>query len=185
MSCFSPAVEAETILVVPGWHNSAPGHWQSWFEEVVPHTARVQQENWEQPQLSVWAHPVRQALEQAAGPVWVVAHSFGCLASVAATRRLPPSLRKKIRGALLVAPADPARFQISAEALSETLPFPTRVVASANDPWVSLDTARQWAGIWGSDFINVGTLGHINIDSGHGPWPDALAHFAALRRKSA
>lgn len=165
------------ILVVPGLRNSGPGHWQTWFESVTPNTRRVQQADWERPYLPTWAAQVRQALEATPESVWIVAHSFGCLASVAASGLCP----EKIRGALLVAPADPERFQIPDVVLEEKLPFPSLVVASENDPWVSLNSAMHWAGIWGSDFINAGPLGHINVESGHGPWPTVLEHLRRLQ----
>lgn len=168
----------DPILIVPGLRNSGPGHWQTWFEHTQPRTRRVQQQDWEHPHLPDWAGRVRDALEAEPAPVWVVAHSFGCLASVAAACQAPG----KVLGALLVAPADPDRFQIPAVVLEEQLPFPSLVVASSNDPWVSLDSAQRWARTWGSDFINVGPLGHINVDSGHGPWPEVLQHFSRLQQ---
>jgi predicted alpha/beta hydrolase family esterase len=167
----------ETFLVVPGLHNSGSAHWQTWFEQVVPHSRRVNQPDWETPHLPSWAFPVQQALGTLSTPAWIVAHSFGCLAAVVAASLLPHT----VKGALLVAPADPERFQIPARILAAPLPFPTRVVASSNDPWVSLASARLWAQTWGSDFINVGPLGHINADSGHGPWPEVLTHLEELQ----
>ena len=40
------------------------------------------------------------------------------------------------------------------------------------------------ADAWGSAFLSIGDAGHINVDSGHGPWPDGLALFEKLRRTS-
>ncbi|MFV5213802.1 RBBP9/YdeN family alpha/beta hydrolase [Azonexus caeni] len=165
------------ILIVPGLRNSGPTHWQSWFEEQLPDTRRVEQANWEKTCLSDWAARVRDAIDAASEPVWIVAHSFGCLASVTAAFVRP----ERIRGALLVAPADPERFGEAAALLEERLAFPSLVVASSNDPWVRERVARQWAGIWGSDFLSVGAAGHINVDSGHGPWPQGLQLFQRLR----
>jgi predicted alpha/beta hydrolase family esterase len=48
------------------------------------------------------------------------------------------------------------------------------VIASANDPWVSLERAQYFAENWGSTFINIGDAGHINAASGHGEWPEGL-----------
>ena len=81
---------------------------------------------------------------------------------------------------LLVAPADPARFG-AIDALAQAAPaMPTCVVASANDPWMAAPRAQAWARLWGSDWINLGNAGHINIDSGHGPFP--LARDSGRRR---
>jgi hypothetical protein len=165
------------ILIVPGLRNSGPTHWQSWFEQQLPNTRRVEQANWEKTCLSDWAARVREAIDTASEPVWIVAHSFGCLASVTAAF----VRQEKIRGALLVAPADPHRFGEPTALLEERLAFPSLVVASSNDPWVNDRIAQQWAGIWGSDFLNVGAAGHINVDSGHGPWPQGLQFFRQLQ----
>lgn len=167
----------ETTLIIPGLRNSGPGHWQSWFETRLPDTRRVDQDDWEFPWLPAWARRVQEAIDAAPGPVWVAAHSFGCLATVRAGLLRPG----RIRGALLVAPADPDRFDIPHQLLREKVAFPTLVVASATDPWASAATTRRWAEDWGSRYINIGAAGHINIDSGHGPWAEGLALFEEFR----
>lgn len=168
------------VLIVPGLRNSGPTHWQSWFETVLPDTRRVEQADWERPCLSDWADRVRAAIDASGEPLWVVAHSFGCLAAVTAGL----VRGERIRGALLVAPADPDRFGEPVALLEEALPFPSLVVASDNDPWVASSIAEHWARQWGSDFISVGQAGHINVDSGHGPWPEGLQLFERLRGES-
>lgn len=42
--------------------------------------------------------------------------------------------------------------------------------------------AESWAGIWGSHYRNIGDAGHINVESGYGPWPEVLGFFQELRR---
>ncbi|TCT24151.1 serine hydrolase [Thiobaca trueperi] len=54
-------------------------------------------------------------------------------------------------------------------------------MASRNDPWMRLETVEHWAGLWGSVMIDIGDAGHINIDSGFGPWPQGLALLRALQ----
>lgn len=165
------------VLIVPGLRNSGPTHWQSWLEALLPDTHRVEQADWERTCLSDWAARVREEIDAVGEPLWVVAHSFGCLAAVTAGL----VRGERIRGALLVAPADPARFGEPTVLLEEKLPFPSLVVASENDPWVGARVAEHWAGQWGSDFVSVGAAGHINVDSGHGPWPEGLRLFERLR----
>lgn len=166
-----------STLIVPGLRNSGPAHWQSWFERQLPDTRRVEQANWEITCLSDWAARVREEIDAIGEQVWIVAHSFGCLASVTAGFVRP----ERILGALLVAPADPERFAEPTILLEEKLQFPSVVVASSNDPWVRSSAAEYWAGQWGSDYLNIGQAGHINVDSGHGPWPAGLALFERLR----
>jgi predicted alpha/beta hydrolase family esterase len=38
-----------------------------------------------------------------------------------------------------------------------------------------LERARQFAEVWGSEFVNIGAAGHINTASGYGEWPEGLA----------
>lgn len=181
-----------TTLIVPGFHGSGPGHWQSWLEAELPDARRVGGIDWEAPVLARWAAEVRRELDAAASAVWIVAHSFGCLASVVAAADRPD----KVAGALLVAPADPARFGPLGLADSEApgepnvgpwlpqsqLGIPCAVVASSDDPWIKLTVAAYWAERWGARFIDAGAAGHINIESGHGPWPAGRDLLLGLRR---
>jgi hypothetical protein len=57
----------------------------------------------------------------------------------------------------------------------DRLPFPTIVVASENDEYVSLERATQFARAWGGRLVNIGPLGHINSASGLGDWPRGRA----------
>jgi len=169
----------ETILIVPGLHNSGPTHWQSWFENTLPATRRVEQVDWERPGLSEWSERVCAAIAEQNDPVWIIAHSFGCLAAAHAGF----VSGNRIRAALLVAPADPARFGEPAALLEKRLAFPSLVVASRSDPWVKTSIAEHWANVWGSRYRNIGDAGHINVDAGYGPWPEGLAFFQELRQE--
>lgn len=168
------------ILIVPGRGNSGPQHWQTWFETQLPDTRRVEQDDWETPWLLDWVERLRAEIDAAPAPVWLVAHSFGCLASVVAGHSRPA----RVRGALLVAPADPNRFAIPTAPLEARLEFPSIVVASEDDPWMSFNGAHHWAGQWGSRFVGLGHAGHINADAGYGPWPQGLALFEELRAEA-
>ena len=170
-----------TTLIVPGLRSSGTGHWQTWFEEQIPGTIRVIQSDWTTADLAGWSRRVVRDVERTPGRHIVVAHSFGVLAAVHALA----ADNGKIAGALLVAPADPDRFGIGAHLPAGALPFPAAVVGSSNDPWMALWKAAQWADHWGADFVNLGEAGHINTDSGFGPWPEGLALLERLRRKSA
>ena len=180
-----------TTLVVPGFHGSGPAHWQTWFESQVAGARRVRRIAWDEPVLARWAGAVRQEIDAAHGAVWLVAHSFGCLATVVAAAERA----EEVAGALLVAPADPRRFSplgvrdefdgTDGETLVPWLPatplgFPSIVVASSDDPWVKASNAAEWAERWGSQFVNVGRQGHINAESGQGPWPAGLALYHSL-----
>lgn len=158
------------VLVVPGLHDSGPGHWQTQWEARYPELVRVVQDDFATPDLDTWAATIADAVRAAPAPPILVAHSFGCLASV----RAAYALGNAIAGALFVAPADPARFDIEDPALAATLPFPSTLVASQSDPWLKFIKAGALAARWGSRFVDAGHAGHINAESGHAAWPAGL-----------
>ena len=161
-------------LIVAGLHGSEPEHWQSWWQMQDPNAVRVQQDDWHHPQLETWTQRLQETIAASqADKVWLVAHSFGCLISVKAALDNP----QRIAGLFLVAPADPQRFGINTVELDEILPVPSFFVASNSDPYLSLHQAKLWAGIWGSQLINLGDVGHINVASGFGAWPKGLKLF--------
>ena len=167
-----------TTLIIPGLGNSGSDHWQSWWQAVEPGSIRVQQQDWATPDLPRWASAVEDALNAATAPVWIVAHSFGSLAAVVAAMTNP----RAVAGAFLVAPADPQVFDIEHLLPKAALPFPSIVVASSNDPWLKLMTAGLWAQRWDSRLINIGAAGHVNAESGFGPWVEGRMLFTAFRR---
>jgi predicted alpha/beta hydrolase family esterase len=122
------------LIIVPGWRDSGPGHWQSLWAEQLPGAVRVQQDDWITPKRAAWVDAIARTILAQDGPVVVVAHSLGCIA----TAHLPPEAAARIQGALLVAPADPERLA----ALSDFAPVPFQklpyrhlLVASSNDPY--------------------------------------------------
>jgi len=169
-----------TTLIIPGLHSSGTAHWQSWFEAHIPGTVRVIQTDWDDANLADWAARVRRDITRTPGKLFLVAHSFGALAAAQAAY----DHSERIAGALFVAPADPDKFDVREQIPASVLPFQTVVVASTNDPWISLDQAAAWADRWGADLVNIGAAGHINVDAGFGPWPEGLALFERLRRRA-
>lgn len=168
-----------TLLIVPGWHNSGPSHWQSLWADHIPGTVRVQQTDWDRPSKLAWINTLAQAVLQQPSPVVVAAHSLGCIATV----DLPPEVAQRIQGALLVAPADPERRGVLADFSPvpfQALPYRSIVVASSNDPFCSVRTAGAYARAWGSEMMRLPNAGHINADSGLGEWPLGLALLQTL-----
>ncbi|CAB3857054.1 hypothetical protein LMG1860_03130 [Achromobacter denitrificans] len=173
-------------IIVPGWKNSGPEHWQSRWAAMLPHARRVEQSDWEHPAPSEWIAALTAEVSQARSPVLLIAHSLGCVISAS----LPVPLRAKVAGALLVAPADverdgaPACLAAFAPISRQSLPFQSVVVASDNDPYCQLERARGLARDWGSRLVVVPGAGHINADSGLGEWPQGLKLLGALRRRA-
>jgi uncharacterized protein len=167
----------DTTLIVPGLHGSGPDHWQSWFERNISNCVRVVQSDWTKPNLPQWSAKLRRELNRASGRVWIVAHSFGCLAAV----QTASEHAERIAGLMLVAPADPSRFDLQDVIAERTLDVPSILVASTNDRWMSFERAAAWAEAWGSELLSLGTAGHVNAEAGYGAWPRGLDIYWSLR----
>jgi predicted alpha/beta hydrolase family esterase len=168
------------VLIFPGIGNSGPEHWQTRWQASSPDFERVEVPDWDRPQLADWLAALERAV--AAGPLPVIAaHSLACLAVTHWAAR-----GGQARGALLVAIPDPAAAAFPAVAASfgpvslEPLSFPSRVVASRNDPYCSFEFAAECARRWGSELIDAGNAGHINAESKLGDWPQGRALLNAL-----
>ena len=168
-----------TTLIVPGLHGSGAGHWQTWWQGKDRNALRVEQDDWATPDLDAWSDKLRQAVDESRSGVWIVAHSFGCLASL----HVAQQRAERIRGLFLVAPADPDKFGVAAK-LPETLDVPTILVASRTDPWLSFDKAQCWAKTLESQFVDFGEAGHINAESGFGAWQAGFDLFGKFSRNA-
>jgi predicted alpha/beta hydrolase family esterase len=182
-------LEPVRLLVIPGLHNSGPAHWQSWLQAQFRGSVRVRQRDWSEPDLAAWSGRIGATLESRPGVRWIaVAHSFGCLALAHQLAQRPGQGfhgGAGIRAALFVAPADPQRFGIEDTVPCERLGVPSRLLASDTDPWMPAESARRWAAAWGSRFINLGDVGHINADAGFGPLPQAKTIVTEMIRRLA
>jgi predicted alpha/beta hydrolase family esterase len=174
------------VLIVPGWAGSGPAHWQTIWEREHPEYQRVEQRNWHNVYRPEWVARLEESVLSAAREVVLVAHSLGCLA-VAWWAATQGCAWGRVRGAMLVAPPDLISAPGCLPSLASftpvprsTLPFPTILVASRNDPYAALDAAARLAAEWGSTLIDAGAAGHINTDSGHGPWPEGQVHLQRL-----
>lgn len=168
-----------TIVIVPGWRDSGPGHWQTLWTERLPRVCRVVQDNWVSPVRRAWVVRLAETILAVQGPVVVAAHSLGCMATV----HLPPAVAARISGALLVAPADPERRGVLADFAPvpyQPLPYRSIVVASSNDSFCPVRLSGAYARAWGSEFVRLQDAGHINVESGHGDWPLGLALLQSL-----
>lgn len=173
------------VILVPGYQNSGPGHWQSLWEANVRGAIRVEMPNWDFPRKAEWV----ETLDDIIGATWrktetppvLVGHSLGCLAIAHWAADSYFAARWPVKAALLVVPADVERedglevLRNFAPIPRRRLPFPSRVVASSDDLFLSVARAESFAASWGSTFANVGNCGHINAASGFGEWPKGEA----------
>ena len=171
------------VLILPGWQNSGPAHWQSRWEELYGFT-RVQQHDWMQPLRGDWMAQLEEAVLATTSPIYLVAHSLGCMLTAAWAAHSHNAHR--VHGALLVAPGDPEREELRAALKSwspvvlRSLPFKSLLLGSHDDPYCAVERARGFAAAWGADFVDCGHCGHINADSGLSDWPHGLAMLHQL-----
>ena len=169
-------------VIVPGVGGSEHDHWQSWLQRQLKSCSRVQQQDWNKPVLHEWIEQFFKTVQSIQEPIQIVAHSFGCLTTVAALAQ-HPELNQNIKNLVLVAPANPARFGDAGFARDSQndyqqyfhqlkLQVPTQMIISENDPWLNFQDALQMAKAWKIKPKNLGQVGHINVASGFGPFPE-------------
>ncbi len=179
-------VKPQNVLILPGWQNSGPGHWQSLWEAQHGYQ-RVDQHDWMTPKRGDWIARLEDVVLGCNGPVVLVAHSLGCILA-SAWAEISRSTRR-VQGALLVAPGDPEREELRdqlpgwAPIVRQRLPFPTVLVGSQNDPYCDFTKAEALAGSWGARLVDLGERGHINAESGLADWPEGHALLNELIAK--
>jgi hypothetical protein len=171
------SLAGSSVLIIPGWNGSGAGHWQTLWEQKYPRFRRVEQHNWTRPSRGDWMAQMASDIERAPSPVFLVAHSLGCVA-LAHWAATAGKKTERVEGAFLAAPPwltendqCPAQLADFLPMPLHQLPFPALLVASEDDPYLAIELAARVAAAWGSQFVDVGRQGHINVASGHGPWP--------------
>lgn len=166
----SKSEENPTILIIPGLNNSGPDHWQTRWEQRLPNAHRAELGGWDSPRKSAWITNLGIAIRQIAGPKILVAHSLSCHAVAWWAKQEPEVAELGIIGALLVAPPDVdnvakgSKLADFGPAPRTSLPFPSLLIGSLNDPYCTVQHAQKLARRWRARFINAGLFGHINAD---------------------
>lgn len=177
---------ATTVLILPGWQGSGPGHWQMRWAQRHGYTV-VEQDDWLRPRRGDWLARLDEVVVDTPGQgadIVLAAHSLGCIqvAAWAAVSRHTA----RIRGALLVAPGDVERPDLRelipgwSPMARARLPFRSHVVLSQDDPYMDAAKANSLAHGWGAACTDIGRAGHINADSGLGDWPEGHAWLTEL-----
>ncbi|MFT3663848.1 RBBP9/YdeN family alpha/beta hydrolase [Piscinibacter sp.] len=174
----NPELDGLAVLLLPGWLNSGPEHWQSRWEALHGHR-RVEQADWEWPRRGDWMARLDDVLLQTPQRALLVAHSLGC--QLVASWAAHSALHDRVAAALLVAPPDTERDDMPPNLFNwrpivrRALPFPSLAVVSSDDPYCAPARAQRMAADWGSERVDIGARGHINGESGLGDWPEGLA----------
>ncbi len=160
------------VFTVPGLYNSGPQHWQTHWENEYGFI-RIEQKDWETPACDDWLQAIDAVVnQQPLNEVVLIGHSLACCTIV----RWAEKYRRLVKGVLLVAPSDveapsyPRGTTGFSPMPKFKLPFPSIIIASTNDEYVTMERAKEFGGNWGSEFINAGDLGHINSTSDLGTW---------------
>lgn len=163
-----------TTIFVPGYGNSVNGHWQERWHKQSPNSYWVEQKDWDHPNRDDWVEAVNKLVQSIEGPILFITHSLGG----STINEWAKKYTANILGAFIVAVPDVHSSHFPPEITGyenlplATLPFPSLMLSSSNDPYSSLEKAHFFAQNWGSEFINVGNLGHINTASNIGDWPE-------------
>jgi len=190
------ASNVPTLVIVPGLRDHVAQHWQTLLETRLRAAG--------QPVISVPAmgredldcgsrvEAIEAALALAGGPAIIVAHSGGVIMVAHWARRFS----RPVLGALLATPPDfdrpmpegyPTIDDLTASGWlpvpREPFPFPSIVAASRNDPLGDFERVAGLAQDWGSELVDLGTVGHLNPASGFGEWPQADALIARLSNR--
>ena len=183
------------ILIIPGWMNAGPDHWQSRWLRNMKSARRVEQADWDRSAIGDWVDAIVSAVAAGRRPAVIVAHGCGVTAVAAAAPRLaktslaetsPAKTRSagtRVAGAFLVAVPDldpavhgiwPARNGGFAPLPMQPLPFPAKLIGSSTDPYCTVERTQEIGRAWGADVSIIANAGHLNAESGHGPWPEGL-----------
>jgi predicted alpha/beta hydrolase family esterase len=180
---------AATVLIVPGLRDHVTQHWQTLLAEELAAAGKPERSvtamGREDLDCATRVKAIDRELATIEGPVVIVAHSGGVI-MLAHWAAWSKRTRRDIHGALLATPPDfetpmpegyPTKEALRAAGWlpvpRQRLPFQSIVAASSNDPLGRLERVEQLARDWGSRFIGLGEVGHLNPASGFGAWPQA------------
>ncbi len=90
------------ILTIPGYGGSGEKHWQTLWETDFENIQRVEQDDWDNPQLALWVERLNAYIPKDE-KVILVGHSLACALISHWALKYDAS---SIIGALLVSPAD-------------------------------------------------------------------------------
>ena len=178
-------VGLRSFLILHGWQNRRPPeHWQHWLadrlREARTQVVYPQLPAPDEPQLEVWLEELRGHLARLAGDERVViGHSLGALLWLHHARDASDPVDR----VLLVSPPGPeapapeiAAFfaiELNAGAVAAAAGS-TEIVCSDNDPYSERGAVDAYAKPLRLRYHLIPGAGHINPDSGYGPWPEVL-----------
>lgn len=168
-----------TYLILPGFTNSGPEHWQSYMERKYSNVVRVQQDDWDSPSAA-WVDRLDQVIAETRGDIVLLGHSCG---AVAVTQWAATHACGRVKALILVAPAD-VDAETAIEPIRQQRPLPAKqlgfsalLVHSDNDEHLSEARARSLAALWGCETRLFRAAGHLHTAAGYGEWLDGERLF--------
>lgn len=181
-----PETEPASVLILPSWQGSGPEHGQTLWAQRDGYTV-VEQNDWQRPRRGDWLARLDEVIVDAPGSVVLLGHGLGCILVAAWASFSRHTAR--VRGALLVAPADVEASELHehlpgwAPIVRQTLPFPSVLVGCQNDPHCRTDRAHEMAQNWGARWVLGEPFEHLKVDTSWGAWPHGHALLQTLLKE--
>lgn len=168
------------VLILYGWHGSDAPHWQAWLKEALEKdgfkVSFPQLSDKLKPHKDIWVEEARQAF-QALKPDIVITHSMG---NTLWFHLCNEKLIHSVENLLLVAPPrdlsdyEDVQSFFPVETPTDLHAVESLMVCSDNDPYMDLEESRELSHDLKCELKVLKDAGHINSDSGFGPWPWVL-----------
>jgi predicted alpha/beta hydrolase family esterase len=165
------------VLLLHGWGGSDFPHWQSWLAgEIAKDYGEVcflKFSDFDTPKLDTWKQELLEKL-QSFQPDIVVCHS---LANTLWLHLCKDNSLQEVQKLYLVAPPS---LECKIDELSEFFPLSTPkklfakdtlLISSTNDPYLSENEAHKLQKELQVKMKIIKNGGHLNAESGYGPWP--------------
>ncbi len=175
------------VLIVHGYANSGPTHWQTWLAEKCRdagiETHYPELPNPYNPDLDEWIGALRTEMPDPDGKTALVGHSLGCAVIF---HVLKQEYVRTVGRVLLVAPASKRNVTESRQAylapfyqgmdLANARKKARRidVFASDDDVWMSMDESAKLARELDATLHTFRSGGHLSINAGFTTFPEVL-----------
>jgi len=163
------------VLLLHGWGGSDFPHWQSWLaSEIAKNYGTVsflEFSNFDFPDLNIWKKELQEELKSFQ-PDIVICHSLANTLWFHLQSEI-----KKVKKLYLIAPPS---LHCNVEEIKEFFPLPmptntsaeeTLLISSTNDPYMTLEEAKELQKSLNIEMKVLENAGHINAESGYGEWP--------------
>jgi uncharacterized protein len=178
---------APSFLILHGYAGSGPEHWQSWLAQRLRErgetVAYPDLPDPFEPRLDAWRDALAEQLRAPHGELTVIAHSLACILWLHHCRE-PVADGAPADRVLLVAP--PSRAG-APDSIRSFFPAPldrasvaaasssTRLVCAPDDPYCPEGAVVLYGEPLGIEVDVLDGAGHVNPETGFGPWPAAEA----------